>query len=929
MTGIFLATASGLTIHTYGGGKILQQIFTAISMLSGDSGIVGPLMFVCASLGFGFIFCKLLATLAFSNFLTHYFVPFLAIYTIFIVPKTTIHIEDELHKPEIYKVDGVPRLLAHFAEIVSSIGYYATCGVEKAMHNVNDVNYSKTGMIFGSDTALDYKRFQLTNPDLQKDLREFSKQCVLYDLALGKYSLDELKKSTDLWDFLKERTSKLGMIYYCPPNDKSTIGKRQQCEYLSCQKALEKFEPLFAKEKAYYAKQEIGKNLPLTFQALTQVKQDSQKLISQQLMINTLSEQFSGERFAQERAYIQQNSTYQTAGFLASKGIVVMRCVFEAIIYASFLFILPLSLLPSGVKFLLNWAWLVVWIQFWPPFYAILNFIASIVAEYTTVAVHEGLTDKGLSIFTSLGLQNFANDTFALAGYLTLSVPYLSYILLQGGLHQFVQLAGTLTSPSQSAASGAAVEQTSGNYSYDNVSVGQSSYGNTTAFQNNVAPSVSDGYFTENKGSERIEYTSNGVIYTQNASNLTSSINADQVFGESLQHQRQHAESYAETTSRQYQESIAHSTNVGSNLVSHLAHSDSFNESTSGREAYDAQQAVRHMESAADNWGRQFGLSSKQSIDFALAGSLGGELGVSKLLSGIAGIGASANVRGTESYNFGADESKFISAAMNFAQSEEFQQNFQKVKDYATATASSSSMDEGVRAAQDFTQSLNEVQNYHEAHQGAKSQLDQISDASSWYQQNSHLIKDNLNQKYIDWAINKYNEQYQDGTGFERLKELMNSSDPGDALQVQGLVYEFVQSEIDKQVGIPNPARYQDPSLAYENATVTTVDRDRKLNEIFDDYSEIAQSMSQVYGAPHDRKGKLDQAFEDAREAHDSYSYFTENSVQYDRKTATNRFDIERQKNHHGRAWESTSRQETSTDYQLDVPPFWKRGEAS
>lgn len=922
MTNIFLASSADLTIHTYGGGEILQKVFVAISMLSGDGGIVGPLMLVCAVLGFGFAFFKMIGNLAFDRFLTQSFVPFLAIYTVFIIPTTTIHIEDELHKPKIYKVDHVPRLLAHFAEIASSIGYYATYGVEKAMHTVDDVKYSKTGLIFGSDTALDFRRFQLTNPDLQKDLREFSKQCVLYDLALGRYSLDELKKSTDIWNFLKERTSKLGMIYYCPPPVKNAA---EQCQYLNCRQALEKFEPLFDKEKAYYAKQEIGKNLPLTFQALTQIKEDSQKLISQQLMVNVLSEQFSSAKFAQERAYLQQNTTYQAAGFLAAKGVVIMRCVFEAVIYTSFLFILPLALLPSGIKLIINWAWLVIWIQFWPPFYAILNYIASIVAAYTTVGVHEGLMSKGLSIFTNLGLQNFANDTFALAGYLTLSVPYLSYILLQGGLHQFVQLAGTLTSPAQSAASAAAVEQTSGNYSYDNISVGQSSYGNTTAFQNNVAPSVSDGYFVENMGHERTDYTSNGLIYTQNASNLTSSINADQVFGESLQNQRQHAESYAETASQQYQESIAHAANVGSSLVSHLAHADNFNQGISIREAYDAQQSVRHMESAADNWGRQFGLSSKQSMDVALAGAVGGEFGVSKLLNSIAGVGINVSGRGTAGYNFGADESKFISATMNFAQSQEFQSNFQKVKDYAASSATSSSVDEGLRLAQDFTQSLNEVQTHQDSYQTAKTQLNQVSDTSAWYQQNSHLIKDNLNQKYVDWAVNKFNEQYQDGTGFDRLKEIMNSSDPADVCQVQSLVYEFVQTEMDNRSGIGNPLHYQDPNIAYANASVSKVNRNEKLNEIFEDYSENAQSINQAYGSTHQHTHQLKKEYEQEKEMPDTNAYFTKAGIRYHRTATINQFDIEREKSLFYRARKSTSaREETSKDYELHVPFFWR-----
>lgn len=923
MTSIFIASASELTIHTYGGGEILQKVFVAISMLAGEGGIVGPLMFACAAIGFGFACCKLMGNLAFDRFMTQSFVPFFVIYTMFVIPTTTIHIEDELHKPKLYKVDKVPTLLAHFAELASSIGYYITCGFEEAMHTVDDVKYSETGLIFGSDTALDFRRFHLTNPDLQKDFSEFSKQCVLYDLALGRYSLDELKKSTDIWNFLKERTSTLGMIYYCPPSTKNG----QQCQYLNCRQALEKFEPFFEKEKAYYAKQEIGKNLPLTFQALTKIKQDNEKLISQQLMMNVLSDQFSSKKFAQERAYLQQNTTYQAAGFLAGKGVVILRSLFEAVIYASFLFILPLALLPSGIKLIVNWAWSVIWIQFWPPLYVILNYIASIVAAHTTVGVHEGVANKGLSIFTNLGLQNFANDTFALAGYLTLSVPYLSYIILQGGLNQFVQLAGTLTSPAQSAASAAAVEQISGNYSYDNISVGQSSYGNTTAFQQNIAPSVSDGYFIENKGSERIDYTSNGVIYSQNASNLKSSINADEVFGESLQHQRQHAESFVETTSQQYQESVAHASNIGSNFARHISQAQNVNSGSSTREAYDAQQSVRHMESAADNWGSQFGLTSKHSLDFAIAGAIGGELGISKLLNAVAGVGLNGSVRGSGGYNLGEDESEFLSAALNFSQSQEFQNSFQKVKDYASTLAFSSSNDEGVKIAQDFAQSLNDSKSYQEQHQAAKSQLDQVSDTSSWYQQNSHLIKDNLNQEYVDWAIDRFNEQYQDGTGFDRLKDLMQSSDPSDVWKSQALVYEFIQAEMNKKCGIANPTGYRDSNAAYENANIQNVDGIQKVNEIFGDYNQSAEWFNKIYGSANETKKILDSGFENAKGDQDSFSYFTENEIHYHRQAAANRFDIKKEKKFRHRAESTFSQTKTSSEYQLEVPSFWKRGE--
>lgn len=67
-----------------------------------------------------------------------------------------------------------------------------------------------------------------------------------------------------------------------------------------------------------------------------------------------------------------------------------------------------------------------------------------------------------------------------------------------------------------------------------------------------------------------------------------------------------------------------------------------------------------------------------------------------------------------------------MNAALNCANSEEFQKNFQKVQDYAQTLSTSSSLDEGVRLARDYSESLNQAKNYQEAHQAAMTHLDQV-----------------------------------------------------------------------------------------------------------------------------------------------------------------------------------------------------------
>jgi conjugal transfer mating pair stabilization protein TraG len=70
-------------------------------------------------------------------------------------------------------------------------------------------------------------------------------------------------------------------------------------------------------------------------------------------MMNVLSDEYSGNNFAKSRAYLQQRNTYQMLGSLASSSLVTLRSVIEALVYAAFIFILPLSVMPGGYKFII------------------------------------------------------------------------------------------------------------------------------------------------------------------------------------------------------------------------------------------------------------------------------------------------------------------------------------------------------------------------------------------------------------------------------------------------------------------------------------------------------------------------------------------------------------------------------------------------
>lgn len=742
----------GMTVVTYGGVEILRNIFNAIAMLmnSKHGGFIQPLMIISLSIGTLWAVSKAFFSSA-NSFLSQFIFPLIAVVGIFMVPTTTVHIEDIL-KNRSETVDHVPFLVAKFAELMSSAGYQITKAVETVMHVPNDVSYNSTGMIFGSDTAMDISRYKITNADLDQNLRTFCRQCVLYDLHLGHYSIDELKKSCDLWKFLEERTSKVRMIKYKPistgKGDK-TISKGQ---YLSCKDAIKTMAPYFAQEKRYYGQLDICKNLPLTFQALTGMQKNAEDLISQQLMMNLLSDEYSGNGFAKARAYAQQRSTYQVVGSLASSSLVTLRAVIEALVYAAFIFILPLSVLPGGMRFIMTWLGLIVWIQLWPPFYAILNYIMQTVAHGYAETIFHGVSGahQGLSFFTSFGLHNLQQDIYALSGFLAASIPFITYAILKGGISSFVHLTGSVMSPTQAAASTAASEQVSGNYSFGNANFGQTAYKNTSGLQTNLAPSLSGGFMQENSGLSSAVYGNDEHVLKQSNSELRTSLFSDESISQGLQTSKMHAQSTSDTAQRNYSEGLStHSRNLA-DLSSHIANSESFSKGTSQREAYDLQESARYCQNVAENWGKQYGLSSKASMDLFVG------VGLDFL-----GNGAKASTA------LGSSKDEAITSANNLFKSEEFQKHFQKIQDVSSSESYGYLDDTGKRLVESCSESFEQLKSSQTSFQIAQNELNQLSENATWAEQNSHQVRRSLNQDFVNWA----SEKYANTGGFSRVEK--------------------------------------------------------------------------------------------------------------------------------------------------------------
>jgi conjugal transfer mating pair stabilization protein TraG len=408
--------------------------------------------------------------------------------------------------------------------------------------------YHKTGSLFASSLIQKAKTFQITNGDLAENMRNFVNQCIVYDAMLGrKYTLDDLRKSDDIWTLVSTQASPVRSLLWKDPQREDEAQARPQI--ITCREAVTRFNRLWGQEldqaTTLYGKKIFGKNalinpkvellkyLPLTYQTLGNISKNATDILKQQMMIYAVVEGIEHQssalgnapNFAARRAYLQQRSTYETLGAMAADTLPIMKAVLEAIAYGCFLFVIPMALLPFGYRFLMSWVQILLWLQMWAPLYAILNYVMTMAARSKSLAALSLANEAGVTIATNVGLANVNADISAMSGYLAMSIPFLCMALVKG-VGSFVQMASHLGNVSQGAASLASGEVTSGNFSFGNISEGNQQIANTNMLSQSTAATYRSSSFQLSDGQTDMITASDGSQIAHVAvSNLPTSLN--------------------------------------------------------------------------------------------------------------------------------------------------------------------------------------------------------------------------------------------------------------------------------------------------------------------------------------------------------------------------------------------------------------------
>jgi conjugal transfer mating pair stabilization protein TraG len=667
-------------IYTFGGGQYLYQVFNGIaSLTSGDNYL--NLVSMSGLLGLAWVLIQVAFNLNFKS-AVNWFVSFILIYNVLFLPKASVLINDQLDRTPYSAVDNVPLALAVFASLSSTIGKDLTEGFEMAFTTPDDLKYHKNGMLFGSKLMQMSASIQITDSNFASSINSFMKQCVFYDILLGRYTLEEMKTADDLWKFLTVenqaaqarsfslRTATDSKILTCI--DGAVELNKVWSEQIS--KSGDIFSQLFfSNVPKDQAKKLLLQYLPVSYDSLLGISKGATDIIRQSMLINavdTAATDFSNTGtsaniYTTVRSNIQTKAAFNASHRQAEEWVPVLKIVLEVLFYGAFPLVFLMCLLPIGGQVLKGYFATFIWLQAWAPLYALMNLVMHTYYANKTVAKAAGY---GMSVVSRSGILAVQQDAAVMAGYLLWFVPFIAAGLAKGMI-SVTGLATSMLAVPQSAANAAANEVATGNISLGNSSLDNSSHSNissnkindSTFFDGARIQAVNSvgGMSTVNPDG-RVVYDQSGAVSRipnmQAFSSTTTSQSNSETVGLLNNMGENTAQSAAYAKSKSIDQMAQHMANHNINE----GHGIKFTDHASA----DVKQSYQEIESVAQNLSKAHGIDKATALSMALGLNADAKLpigaGLKAISGGSKGIGdlfsAGANISGTGSFDVRSSE---------------------------------------------------------------------------------------------------------------------------------------------------------------------------------------------------------------------------------------------------------------------------------
>ncbi len=803
-------------IFTIGGGDYLVNVFQAVAAWTGNGGYKSLIQVVLV-MGLGLS----ALTLAFNQdwrAWINWFLGATLIYSCLMVPRLDVHVTDRLN-PSLApaNVSNVPLGLALMASFTSQVGDYLTGSAEVVFGLPGDLNYSKNGMIYGARLYDATRSLHISDPEFAANLDEHFRQCVFYDVLLGRYSMKQLAEANDIWATIAPGSQARAQRFLT--RDASGV---VTSNIFTCREAFTALDgqwgvlidsmgtvfgrQLYPNQTEALAKAKLFADLPVAYQYLAGVSASATDIFKQTLTINAMSQamhSMSGgsgagnvDVYAQTRADIQTERTYGSIASNAMKWVPLLNIVLTVLFYALFPVLFPLFLMPkTGPAALKGYVVGFFYLAAWGPLFVILHMMLMFKGSADMSAV---AGTNGLSLASFTGMADANSDIGLLAGYLIASVPFLAGGVAKGAM-AISHNATSYLNPSQNAAEEAAREASTGN-----VALGNTSFENSTVLTRQFAQGTIAPSFTSGAGQTRTFSDSGSMTTSFPEGSYDQVPNSSYPFTPTLGHDfssrlstmasqaRSNSESYANVAA----ESTSSAVTRFREMRDQFSRGNAFESATGTSSSDSIQTAFSEIDQASTALQRQFGLSRRASDDISTAFFLGGEAGAN---AGVTNGVASANVglKGGGSRTWtdsdigiaSEDRSRIFGSLTQLSDS----RNWTSARDGFVRSTSTSSNSSISSAASGLSSSLTESQTYSREARQAEELAYRLERQASFFEGSSAAGSLNLSQAYREWGLGEmernrdfYRDARFDDVGFQLSAE-------GQALQSK-----FIESYADQ-----------------------------------------------------------------------------------------------------------------------------------
>lgn len=699
--------------------------------------------------------------------LFNFFLIFLFVPTMMVGVKRNVQVIDVSNVTEVRKVDNVPLGLAAPVGLLSGIGYALARGYEVVVtQQAEALQFSKTGLMFGSKIVARSTGFELLNPSAVTMFNDYVRSCVIPDIYLvRKYSLQQLMNSPDPYGKIFENPSPLRGIFI-------------DGEFQTCAAGAGKLKTMLNTEVStngttfsYYARKFFphrsdaaplfGQMLGDSYDYFIKSGSTASEIMRQNVTMNAIRSgllaygssnnavagmvSLSGD-MAVQRQMIQNSTGAQ----IATQYLPLMHTIMMAVLIGLFPFIVFLACINTmSMRVLRYYTLALTSLQLWPIAFAICN--------GAMVWFLKANSPAAITLSTVSQVQQQHAMAGSIAGWMMTSIPVICWGLMSGIGGLMATAASTFAASDTGAAAQSAGRVAEGNYAFDNMQM-HNLQGNKWDTNRHYA----SGQNTEQlaNGTTVMQTAGGGMVVNTagGMSNLASHINFAKMQQSMAQQQLRNSE--AETQSSL--EGWRHDSSDTFQRMKSFAkrHGDNFSMGTDSRSGSSSQatQGAQQVMDAVRSYMKAHG--GTESEAYSTLEKMGRE-GHAEASAGFKIYGNGASVGGklysgedsTASRGGSLDKSNRESQDARLASS--FTEGLNMVRSASVDNTAGNIESDGRDELKQVQSSIQETDNHYRDYSRSKSRTQELSRMASMSDSESATVTSNLNQEFVAWMRDK------------------------------------------------------------------------------------------------------------------------------------------------------------------------------